>query len=357
MSQVRRSLAVMATLAAVAAVPASASAKTAPVSKNSVATVKASVADAQTAVKRLKRAVRLGQSTAAKRQLKIARTESQKASKVARRLANHATTAAAASSAAQALTIAGTQYDSLLETLTALVDDGPAQGLIAGAIQPTIAGKQQVITFLTGLLDKVPASVQPMLASIITALGAGDATEVTNLDNAIDVGDLPGTIMGIVQNCLDMATQAIESALDIVKSILPMLPEAAQGPINAIVTPVINQISSIVSTLVPSILSTVTGLIDTVLGSLPVIGGGSGAGAASGAGGLFGGLLGGLLGGGSSNVGGIGNMISNLLGGLGGATGGATNPVTGIIGTVTGLISNLLGGILGGGGLFGGAHA
>jgi hypothetical protein len=346
----------MATLAAVAAVPASASAK-APVSKNSVATVKANVADAQTAVKRLKRAVRLGQSTVAKRQLKIARSESQKASKVARRLANHATNGASASSAAQALTIAGTQYDSLLEALTALVDDGPAQSLIAAGIQPTIAGKQQVITQLTALLDQVPASVQPMLASIITALGAGDATEVTNLDSAIDVGNLPATIMGIVQSCLDMATQAIETALGVVQSILPMLPEAAQGPINAIVTPVLNQITSIVSTLVPSILSTVTGLIDTVLGSLPVIGGGSGAGAASGVGGLFGGLLGGLLGGGSGNVGGIGNIISNLLGGLGGGTGGATNPVSGIIGTVTGLISNLLGGILGGGGLFGGAHA
>jgi hypothetical protein len=347
----------MATLAAVAAVPASASAKTAPVSKNSVATVKANVATAQTAVKRLKRAVRLGQGTVAKRQLKIARSDTQKASKVARRLANHATTGASASSAAQALTIAGTQYDSLLDALTALVDDGPAQSLIAAGIQPTIAGKQQVIAQLTALLDQVPASVQPMLASIITALGAGDATEVTNLDGALDAGGLPATIMGIVQTCLDMATQAITSALDIVKSILPMLPAAAQGPISAIVTPVLDQITSIVSTLIPSILTTVTGLIDTVLGSLPVIGGGSGAGAASGAGGLFGGLLGGLLGGGSSNVGGIGNMISNLLGGLGGGTGGSANPVTGIIGTVTGLISNLLGGILGGGGLFGGAHA
>ena len=45
--------------------------------------------------------------------------------------------------------MAGTQYDELLEVLTALVDDGPAQSLIAGAIQPTIAGKEQILQMLT----------------------------------------------------------------------------------------------------------------------------------------------------------------------------------------------------------------
>ena len=113
-------------------------------------------------------------------------------------MGSSATTGAAANTAAQALTLAGTQYDALLETLTALVDDGPAQTLIANAITPTIAGKEQVLAMMTDLLDEVPASVQPTFAAVIAALGAGDATEVVNLDNALNVGTLPETITGLV---------------------------------------------------------------------------------------------------------------------------------------------------------------
>ena len=157
MSQFRRSVAVAATLAAVVALPATASASSSKaVSKTSIASVQKSVSNAQTSVKRLKRAVRLGQPTVAKRQLKLARSQSRNASTVARRMANAASTPDAANTAAQALTMAGTQYDTLLNTLTALVDDGPAQSLIAGAIQPTIAGKQQILQLLT-----VAASQRP----------------------------------------------------------------------------------------------------------------------------------------------------------------------------------------------------
>jgi hypothetical protein len=261
-------------------------------------------------------------------------------------MANAATTQTAASTAAQALTMAGTQYDDLLEALTALVDDGPAQSLIAGAIPPTIAGKTQILQMLTSMLADVPASVQPTLASIITALGAGDATEVVNLDNALNVGSLPETITGLVTQCLDMAVQAIQSALQMVQGFLPMLPVGAQAPIGTI----LSQVTGMITDLVPSVLATVTGLIDTIIGSLPVVGGGGTGG------GLFGGLLGGIVGGGTAEVPGAGNVdsiISGLLGGLlGGATGGeASSPVAGVggvINTVTSLVNSLLGGILGG---------
>jgi hypothetical protein len=252
-----------------------------------------------------------------------------------------ASTPAAAASAAQALTIAGTQYDSLLETLTALVDDGPAQGSIVGSIPATIAGKTQIIDVLTSLLPDVPASVQPILASIIAELGAGDATEVVNLDNALSAGTLPATITGLVSQCLAMATQAIQTAMVAMQSFLPLLPTDAQAPLGGI----LSQATS-VGTLLPSVLSTVTGLIDTVLGSLPVVGGTGG-----GLTGLFGGLLGGISGGGSASVpGGVGTTIGNLLSGLpgGGSVGGSVPAVGGIVGTVTNLITSLLGGLLGG---------
>jgi hypothetical protein len=262
-------------------------------------------------------------------------------------MANSATTDTAAGSAAQALTLAGTQYDSLLETLTALVDDGPAQSLIAGAIPPTIAGKTQVLQALTSILPNVPTSVQPTLASIITSLGAGDATEVVNLDNALNVGTLPDTITGLVTQCLNMAVQAIQSALQLVQGILPMLPVGAQVPIGTIVTQVVGMVTG----LVPSVLATVTGLINTIIGGLPIVGG---VGGGTAGGGIFGGLLGGIVGGGAGagagnvpGAAGIGNMITDLLGGLvPGGTG--SSPVGGIVSTVTGLINSLLGGLLGG---------
>jgi hypothetical protein len=353
MSQVRRSFAVLATVAAVAAVPASASASTTKaVSKTSVTTVQTNVKNAKKAVKALKRAVKSGAVTVAKRELKVARSQTAAASRTARRMANRAVTEDSAATAAQALTIAGTQYDILLETLTALVDEGIAQAPIAGAIGPTINGKLQVLNVLTSLLDDVPASVQPMVASIIASLGAGDATEVVNLDNALNTGSLPETITGLVSQCLAMATDAIEMAMDMIQGFLPMLPTEAQAPLGSILT----QVTGLVGNLIPSVLSTVTGLIDTIIGSLPIVGGGSATGATSGLGGItgiFSGLLGGIVGGGTGTgsvpgVGDVGNIISDLLGGLFGGTGSA-NPVGGILSTVTGLINQLLGGLLPGG--------
>jgi len=323
MSQLRRSVAVMATLAAVVALPATASAKdSSAVSKNTVAAVQQNVTNAQKATKRLQRAVRLQQSSVAKRQLKIARSQTAAASRTSRRMANQVGAGGSATSAAQALALAGTQYDTLLETLTGLVDNGPAQSLIAGSIQPTIAGKAQIIQILTSLLPSLPESARPIVASIITALGAGDATEVTNLDSALDGGTLATSVVGLVSQCLAMATQAIESAMALIQSsVLPMLPVGVQAPIGAI----LSQVLGTVTTLIPSVLSTVTGLLDSVLGSLPFVGAGSGSG-----GDIFGGLLG------------------NLLGGA--DTTGATGPVAGI-GSIMDTITNLLSGVLGGGAL------
>ncbi len=343
----------MATLAAVVAVPATASATdSSAVSKNSVAAVEQNVAKAQKATKRLQRAVRLNQSTVAKRQLKIARSQTAAASRTSRRMANGVRTGGSATNAAQALALAGTQYDTLLESLTGLVDNGPAQSLIAGSIQPTIAGKAQIIQILTSLLPSLPASAQPIVASIITALGAGDATEVTNLDSALNGGTLPSSIVGLVTQSLAMATQAIESAMALIQSsVLPMLPAAVQAPIGSI----LSQVLGTVATLIPSVLSTVTGLLDSVLGSLPFVGGASSSG-----GDIFGGLLSGLLGGSAGStaslpaIGSIMDTITNLLSGLlgSGATGAGTSPVAGaggIITSVMGLVNSILSGILGGG--------
>jgi hypothetical protein len=349
----------MATVAALVAVPATASAKSTDSVKPANQSVEAYVAKAQTAVKRLKRAVRSGKSSVVKRELKNARSQTAAAARAARKLTYAASSDPQEVAATQALTLAGTQYDALIESITALVDEitGQAQALMAQAIAPSIAGKQQIIDLLTSMLDKVPAEVKPVLASVIAGLSVGDASEVSNLDDAVDSGTLPVNISAIVTQALNLATTSIESAFGLVQSLLPMMPAAAQAPLGAI----LDMVTSTVGTIVPSVLTTVTGLVDSVLSSLPFVGRPTAAGSFG-----LGGLLGGIVGDGAGNVpGGFGTTISNLLGGLfgGGAgqsgttpTNGGTTPATGgllgggiggIINSVTGIIDNVLGGLFG----------
>jgi hypothetical protein len=344
----------MATIAALAAVPATASAKSQDSVTSANPTVQVHVTKAQKAVTRLQRAVRAGKGGVAKRELKAARSQTAAAARVARTMAASATTDPQEIAATQALTLAGTQYDQLIEAITALVDEiaGQAQALIAQAISPSIAGKQKIIDMLTEMVGKVPAEVQPVLASVIAGLSVGDATEVTNLDNAVDSGKLPVNISAIVTAALNLATSSIESAFGTVQSLLPMLPASAQTPLGTI----LDMVNSTVGTIVPSTLTTVTGLIDSVLASLPFVGGTS----ATGGFGL-GGLLDGIVGGGAKNVpGGVGTTINDLLGGLLGggkaqavgtapAAGGVAGlpGIGGILNSVTGMINGVLGGLLG----------
>jgi hypothetical protein len=344
MSHSRRLVAVMATLATFVAVPATASASHS--AAPTKAAVQANVDKATTAVKRIKRYARLGDSNAVAKQLKIARTQTASASKSARRMANAADTQSESLKAAQALTLAGTQYDDLVEAITAIVDQvrGQVQAQVANSIAPSLAGKQKIIDVLNQILPQVPAQAQPIIASIIAALGAGDATEVVNLNDAATSGTLPVDISAIVSQCLGMATSMIDQAFSMIQGLLPMLPTAIQGPLGQ----VLSVVNGVVGTIVPTVLSTVTGLIDTILGSLPFVGG-----TTASAGGAFGlgGLLGGILGGGStSGLGGVSGMLDGLLGGLfGGGSGGSTAGVGGILSTVTGLLNNVLGGLFGGG--------
>jgi len=348
MTHSRRILAALATLSVLVAAPATASAAKSTSKVPSTAKVQVYVDKAEKAVKRMNRYARLGNSKAVAKQLKIARSHSAAASRMSRKMAARATTDRQEIAAAQALTLAGTQYDQLVEAVTAIVDQitGQVQALVANAIAPSLAGKQKIVEVLTQLLDEVPAQVQPMIASIIAALSVGDANEVVNLNSALESGSLPSSIAGIVTSALTMATGIMDQAFGIVQSIVPMLPAAVQGPLMQI----LNMVTSTVGTIVPSVLATVTGLIDTILGSLPFVGGTS-----SSTGGMFGlgGLLDGILGGGSGDLpGGIGGMLDSLLGGLfgGGSAGGtstATSGITGIVSSVTGLIGNLLGGLFG----------
>jgi len=344
MSHPRSLVAILAMLVALVAIPATASAKSN--AGNGAPAVKAHVSKAKKALKKFKVAVVRHDGSVALTHLKGARRQTAAASKTARRMAARAHGGAPSLAAAQSLTLAGNQYDALLEQMTALVDEitGRVQLVIARSIPSAIAGKQKVVELLTTMLDRVPDSAKAPLASVIAALSVGDATEVTNLDEALDGGTLPANVSGLLSQCLGMATQSIQMAFDTIKGILPMLPSAVQGPLRTI----IDMVSNTVGTIVPAVLSTVTGLVDQILGSLPFVGTGSQGG--------LGNLLGGTLGGGATPGAGIPD-ISGLLSGLfpgqgssgGGASGGGgpAAGLGGLISSITGMISNLLGGLLG----------
>ena len=281
-------VAVMATFAVLIAIPAMASAKSEDFAVSTSASVKLHVGKAEKAVARLERAVRVGNASAIKRELKRARSQTSAAARGAHKLAYSADTDAERVSATQALTLAGTQYNRLLVASTALVDEsrGRSQALIARAIAPSVAGGQRIIARLTSMLGKVPAEVQPVLASIITALSLAETTAVVNLDVALESGNLPSVVGLIVGQALRIATEAVKSTFATVQSILPLVTGVAHAALSTLLATVI----STVGTIVPSVLNTATGMIGSVLGALPFVGA-----TATGATGALGGLLGGLL--------------------------------------------------------------
>jgi hypothetical protein len=338
MSHSRRLVATMAALAALLALPAAASATVSATSHS--AGVRTHVVKAQKAIKRMNRAASAGNSASVLRQLRIARSQTAAASREARAMAAVSDSVAAA----QALTLAGTAYEQLISAITQLVDEvtGPAQAAVTQAIKPSLAGQHQVIGVLSSLLDDMPASVRPILASIVTGLAVGDADEVVNMHSAIGGGALPANITPIVTQALAMATQFIDMAFTTIKAIVPMLPAPAQGPM----TQVLNMGTQTSGTMMPAALSTVTGLIDTILGSLPFIHGSAGSGLTN----VFGGLLGGVTGTGQGALpGDTGNILSKLLSELfGGGSASEPGATGGLIGRIMELINSILSGLFGG---------
>jgi hypothetical protein len=331
----------MATLAALVAVPAGASANVS--STSHTAGVRTHVVKAQKAIKRMDRAAAAGSTAGVLRQLRTARAQTAAASREARAMAAASDSVAAA----QALTLAGTTYEQLISTITQIVDQvtGQAQAAVAQAIKPSLAGQHQVIGVLASLLDDMPASVRPILASIVTGLAVGDADEVVNMDSAIGGGALAPNVTPIVTQALAMATQFIDMAFSAMKGIVPMLPAPAQGPL----TKVLDTGTQTSGTMTPAALSTVTGFIDTILGALPFTHGSAGSGGLTN---VFGGLLGGVTGTGQGALpGDTGNILSKLLSEL---FGGSSTSGPGATGGLMSRIMELINGILSG--LFGGQH-
>ncbi len=349
MSFTRRLIPAVAALAVLVAMPTTAVAKKSTSKASAAKSVKQNVSRADKAVKRMKRHARLGSSRGVARQLKIARSRSAAASRTARRMAARARTSSQKAAAARSLTLAGAQYDELVEAVTAIVDQvrGKTQAKVAKAIAPSLAGRQRVIDVLTQLLGEVPEQARPVLASIIAALAVGDATEIVNLNDALASGKLPTGVAGTVTESLGSASSLIDQAFGMIKSFVPLLPAAVQGPL----TQILDMVTQTVGTIVPTVLQSVTALIDTILGSLPFATSTSPA-----SGNVFGlgSLLGGLVGDGAQGLPGtFQSTLDSLLGGLFGNApgGGSPAPAVGgigaIISNVTAMISQLLGGLFG----------
>lgn len=117
---------------------------------------------------------------------------------------------------------------------------------------------------LNQILPQVPAAAQPIIASIIAALSAGDANEVVNLNSALQSGALPAEVSAIVTQALGTATAMIGQAFGMIQGLLPMLPAAVQGPL----AQVLEMVDSVVGTIVPTTVAAVGGVMNTVTGLL-----------------------------------------------------------------------------------------
>ncbi len=263
MSHVRRPLTLLVLIAALAAVaPATASAGT-----SSPARVTTQVAKSDVALARLQRAVNSGRTRVARRQLLLARRHAATASQAARRLLRSADTPAETALAAGPLALAAAQYDELVAAVAALVDEvtGKLQTLVAQALPASLAGREQLLALLNSIVDDVPEALRPTITAVIAALSGGAAPEVGSLTEALGTGNLPSAIGDIVQKALALAQTAVTHALDLVKGLLPQLPEAGQNPLGGLLT----NITGLVGGMLPSFLDGLDGLIQRLLGLKP----------------------------------------------------------------------------------------
>lgn len=284
-SSTRRLTAVVAAVGALVALPSAAQAHRAP-SSDSVA---GHVVKADQALTRFERAVRQDHAKTAEQHLRKARSQAAAAAREARKLRRDARSAAKRLVAAEALALSSAQYDAIVESIIARIDEvsGKLQAHLAQVLPGSVNGREQALAILTSLLDRLPAEAQGPLASVIAMLSAESGDEAADLAALLD-GDLPAEVSTIVADVMGIAQTAIADAFARVREILPMLPAAARGPVEQILTLVSGTVDTALGS-VTGILDSVGSIVNGVLGSVP------GAGATSplsSGGGLLGGLLG-----------------------------------------------------------------
>jgi hypothetical protein len=159
--------------------------------------------------------------------------------------------------AAKAYRLLAAQQNANVETLSALVkyaDDFRVQ--MARYLTGAIDGRQTALDVLEALAPYLPDQAQEAIAEAIANYSTDSRQAVSSLSDALAGGDLSTTVQGIVTTALDQLTAALNDAVDHLKAIVPLLPDAAQ------------QLAVDVFALVNHNIEAVTQIIKDVLGNV-----------------------------------------------------------------------------------------
>lgn len=263
------------TVVASLALPASAAAHDHP----SLKSVRAHASAARQALARVDTLVRANRDRAADRYLARYLRQLRKADREAARLRRRARSARGARQAVRAELSVGVVADSGADMLPGLVDEAgvPVQLDIAKAISSSIAIREHVAELLAGLMEVVPEEVRPAVARAIALLSSGGLDNVANIGEVLQTPGLPPEVAEAVKEALELATKAIDDAVDRLNGIVELVPPEARPYVEQAVNLVsaqLEQVKTLLGQLLGDLLggqlpSLPTGLLPGFLQGLP----------------------------------------------------------------------------------------
>lgn len=194
------------------------------------------------------------------------RRETRAADREAAKLRRKARGRRAKSRAASATLKVARQHDEAAEVLARIVDEasGALQVDIAEAVDSALRAREKAISVLTRLMRRLPGPMKTQVAKAIARLSSDGADEVRSLSQAIASGALTPEAMAEVQQALERATAAIDSALERLNEVVKMVPEPARPYVEQAVGLVTEQ------------LNLVKGILAGLFSGAPAPGGGAG---------------------------------------------------------------------------------
>jgi hypothetical protein len=170
--------------------------------------------------------------------------------------------------AAKAYRLLAAQQNENVETLSALVQyAGDFRTQMAQYLTGAIDGRQLALDVLEALAPYLPDSVQEAIAEAIANYSTDSQQAVSSLADALAHGDLSTTVQDIVTTALDKLTAALNDAVDHLKAIVPLLPEAAQQLVTEVFS-LVNQSIESVSSIIKDVLGSVFGVSGDSVGGI-----------------------------------------------------------------------------------------
>lgn len=122
------------------------------------------------------------------------------------------------------------QHNEAAEVLAAIVDEagGRPQVSIAETTDSELRGREKAISVLTKLIDRLPESARPAVARAIARLSSDGADEVRSLTDALEGGTLSPQAREAVAAALQLATEAVDMAIERLGSLAELVPEQAR---------------------------------------------------------------------------------------------------------------------------------